>query len=258
MNEPLLQSSAQDQRSLWETAPGWRRLTITASVLTLAAVAVPLLLPQPQTATPSQPIAAVVAQARTAPAIVSAAPAAVVASVQPKTMTRPPAHPAPVLPQPATPQPAAPPPEITATPITPQVSTQPAQTAPQASSNATACAMGPAPTAPQLMGFGTIIRFEDHATSLARIPFTEASVHGKIDPDYIDNLRVLVRKSDGTGQYFIVPKNMVVQIGDRVTLQSSYRNMALPCNYIPITLGSDIGPDPAAANASANAVAPRN
>ncbi len=49
MNEPLLQADTQAGESgLWDKAPGaWRRLTVVASLLTLAAVATPLLLSQP-------------------------------------------------------------------------------------------------------------------------------------------------------------------------------------------------------------------
>lgn len=52
MSEPnlLAQAGAQAQKadhSLWHRAPGWRNLTVAASVLTLVAVAIPVLLPQP-------------------------------------------------------------------------------------------------------------------------------------------------------------------------------------------------------------------
>jgi hypothetical protein len=105
--------------------------------------------------------------------------------------------------------------------------------------------------APVLIGLGTIAGFEDRAASLARISVTESQSGGKIDPDYIDNQRVIVHRNNGRNQVFIVPKGMVVNVGDRVTLQDGYRNMALPCNYIPIQIASDIGPPPAAASQTA-------
>jgi hypothetical protein len=52
MSEPGFQPSAvaaAQQERLWDKAPGWRNLTVLASFLTLAAVATPLLLPQPVT-----------------------------------------------------------------------------------------------------------------------------------------------------------------------------------------------------------------
>ncbi len=60
-----------------------------------------------------------------------------------------------------------------------------------------------------------------------------------------------MHRNNGRNQVFIVPKGMVVNVGDRVTLQNGYRNMALPCNYIPIQIASDIGPPPAAASQTA-------
>ena len=50
MSEPGFQPSAvatARQESLWDRAPGWRNLIVLGSFLTLAAVATPLLLPQP-------------------------------------------------------------------------------------------------------------------------------------------------------------------------------------------------------------------
>jgi hypothetical protein len=49
MSEPglLSQSEAMQKEGLWERAPAWRGLTVIASLLTLAALATPLLSPQP-------------------------------------------------------------------------------------------------------------------------------------------------------------------------------------------------------------------
>ena len=49
MSEPglLSQSEAMQKEGLWERAPAWRGLVMIASILTLAALATPLLLPQP-------------------------------------------------------------------------------------------------------------------------------------------------------------------------------------------------------------------
>src|ERR1700760_3427407 len=48
MSEPSYAPQLHEKKpgSLWEGAPAWRGLTVTASFLTLAAVALPLLLPQ--------------------------------------------------------------------------------------------------------------------------------------------------------------------------------------------------------------------
>jgi hypothetical protein len=110
----------------------------------------------------------------------------------------------------------------------------------------TACTLRPGPTAPQLMGIGTVVALEDHALALAAIQVTESRMGGKIDPAYIDNPRVIVESSTGQRKAFILPKGLQVNLGDRVTLQNGYRNLALPCNYVPVQIVSDIGPPPAA------------
>jgi hypothetical protein len=44
-------------------------------------------------------------------------------------------------------------------------------------------------------------------------------------------------------------------VGDRVTLQDTYRNMNLPCNYIPNLIVGDVGPQ---TNAAPATTPPRN
>lgn len=122
--------------------------------------------------------------------------------------------------------------------------------APATQSNVCLLVGSPSPT-----GFaqGTVMSFEDRATSLARIQRTEAQSGGKIDPDYIDNQRVAVRMMGGRYQVFLVPKTMTVHLGDRVTVQGGYRNINLPCNYIPNLITADLGPMP---DKAASAAAP--
>jgi hypothetical protein len=48
---------------------------------------------------------------------------------------------------------------------------------------------------------------------------------------------------------------MTVHLGDRVTVQGGYRNINLPCNYIPNLITADLGPLPDKA-AAATAPAP--
>jgi hypothetical protein len=91
-------------------------------------------------------------------------------------------------------------------------------------------------------GAGTIMMFENHNTSLARIPLSQAELGGQIDPDYVDNLRVGVHLDSGQNQIFVVPRDMVVRVGDRVTLQGPHRNTALACNFFPPLVTSDLGP----------------
>ena len=92
------------------------------------------------------------------------------------------------------------------------------------------------------MGLGTIIGFETPAQALADIPRREALQGGAIDPAYVNDLRATVRQDGGRVQGFDVPQGMNVQVGDRVTLQNSYRNQNLPCSYVPILIVADSGP----------------
>jgi len=70
--------------------------------------------------------------------------------------------------------------------------------APQAAPAAqpSACVLA-ARAAPAAFGSGTVVSFEDHATSLARIPRAEAEIGGQIDPAFVDNQRVAVRRATG-------------------------------------------------------------
>src|SRR4051812_16203460 len=208
------QSAAQNPapgESLWEKAPAWRRLTMAASVLTLAAVATPLLLPQPQPAQPHVQVVAVAAHPEAPPPKIAASPPVQLAALPPPTHA-----------------------------VTPLV--RPATPAPQSN----VCLLV-GPPAPNHFDAGKVVSFEDHATSLARIQLTQAHNGGQIDPDYVDNQRVTVELRSGQYVVFLVPKTMQVQVGDRVNVQGGYRNINLPCNYVPNLITADLGPAPAAA-----------
>jgi hypothetical protein len=215
MSEPGLLQSAPDPaqgESLWEKAPAWRNLIVGASALTLTALALPLILPQSQAVTPAPQTALVQ----------HAAPVALAA------------------PAPLTTPPIVPIAGATASPV--HTAAPPAQSrAHSPMSTAPACALRQ-PTGPFPMGLGTIIGFETQAQSLADIPRREARLGGAIDPAYVNDLRAMVRQDDGRVQGFDVPQGMTAQVGDRVTLQDSYRNQSLPCSYIPILIVADSGP----------------
>jgi hypothetical protein len=249
MNEPLAQGGPEAGRGdLWSQAPGWRNLTVMASLLTLVAMALPLMAPEP-----AGPVAAVSPVARIAPAErpVAAAVQAPAQAVVPSAVTAPPKAPAAVAgpvhavavpaPAPAPLQTAAlPAPQ--AAPVTAAPETiAPATASPAAPTNVCLIVMQPAPAH---SGSGMVMGFEDRATSLARIQKTEANAGGKIDPDYVDNQRVTVRMGNGRYQVFLVPKSMQVHTGDRVTVQDGYRNLNLPCNYVPNLITADLGPAP--------------
>ena len=254
MSEPLYapQSSEKKPDSLWERAPAWRGLTVTASFFTLAAVALPLLLPRPEAPHVAlQRVAQHVAVSAPAPvaiAIAQPAPpmAALVVAAGPQTTA--PVHAAgaaahaaaPPLPRAPTPAP------VQTASLPPVAAPSPgAQVAPSAApaTQSNVCLMV-MPTSPNAFGSGVVMSFEDHATSMARIQFTESHSGGKIDPAYVDNQRVLVRMNNGQNHVFLVPKTLQVQAGDRVVFQGSFRNINLPCNYVPNLITADTGPAP--------------
>lgn len=111
---------------------------------------------------------------------------------------------------------------------------------------------------PQHFGLGVVVGFENHDISLARIQLTQNQMGGKIDPSYIDLQRVNLRMPNGRIITFIQPKNLPVHVGDRVTVQDAYRNVNLPCTYIPQQITSDLGPaeNPSVPGAGAPAAPP--
>jgi hypothetical protein len=209
-SSPAAQPASGTGSTLWGDSPGLRRLTITAAALTVSAIGLGVLLPS----SPDR----------------STAPAAVTQPTPQALIAPAPPHPAPVAPSfPA-----------------PQITTPAAATAAQPVDEAKACRIAQ-PGAPEHFGTGVVVGFENHDISLARIQVTQQQVGGAIDPAYIDNQRVALRMPNGRVVVFLQPRNLQVHIGDRVTVQSSYRNVNLPCNYVPQLITSDLGPARSAA-----------
>jgi hypothetical protein len=98
------------------------------------------------------------------------------------------------------------------------------------------------PAAPSPMGHGTAIGFQDPAAARAEIPLRQAQQGGAIDPQYIDDQRVLVRQSGGRMRPFDLAAGVSVHLGDHVALQNSYRSKALTCAYVPVMITADLGP----------------
>ncbi len=168
--------------SLWTKAPAWRRLIVSAILLTAAAVALPF-------------------------ALRSAGPNA--ATVPPESAQAAPGQ----------------------------------AGVPSAGSkeSSQACLLIQAPS-PVFFGSGTVVSLEDRAAALVHTRQSEARKGGLIDPAYLTNPRVVVRMPNGRYDVFVVPHDMKVFPGDRVTLQGGYRNVNLPCNYVPNLVTSDLGP----------------
>jgi hypothetical protein len=79
-------------------------------------------------------------------------------------------------------------------------------------------------------------------TARAEIPLRQAQQGGAIDPQYIDDQRVLVRQSGGRMRPFDLAAGVSVHLGDHVALQNSYRSKALTCAYVPVMITADLGP----------------
>jgi hypothetical protein len=112
---------------------------------------------------------------------------------------------------------------------------------PQPQTQSTVCSIiGPQTPIPR--GYGRVVSFIDHGTAMALIQMTQRNAGGLIDPDYVDNQRVAVQVGNGMTRTVLVPKTMQVHIGDTIAWQEGYRNMNLPCNYVPSLITSDLGP----------------
>jgi hypothetical protein len=224
-------------------APALRNLAFLATGLTVAAVvlAVPALRDQANAPAPAATAPVTVAQATPAPAVTQTAAATPVQAG--------PAQAAPVqaAPPPVRRSASAPPVSV---PLAPQAPA-PAQTQfanaaplaqPQGVPQPASCAVN-SRSLVMPFGQGVVTGIEDPLVSSRRIHGIEVATGGNIDPNYATTLRVVVQPSGG-GQSFTpaLPPGLVVHVGDRVIVTSGYRNMNLPCNYVPPHVTSDLGP----------------
>jgi hypothetical protein len=99
-----------------------------------------------------------------------------------------------------------------------------------------------APPAPTSLGAGTVTVLMNPAQIKANIEGGQAQLHGVMDPDYVNRTAVLVHLDSGLNQVGRLPPGQTAKVGDRVTLQSMYRNFALPCHYIPNVVTASLGP----------------
>lgn len=83
-------------------------------------------------------------------------------------------------------------------------------------------------------GAGKVVGFMSSEQALDLTQRTEAERQAKLNPAYINNLRVFVRP-DGSPMRFvaIVPATTTVKIGDQVEFGGAYRDPSLPCHYMP-------------------------
>jgi hypothetical protein len=118
------------------------------------------------------------------------------------------------------------------------------KTAPEPQSS---CPLKPGLLSPA--GAGKVVGFMSSEQALDLTQRTEAERQAKLNPAYINNLRVFVR-SDGSPMRFIaiVPATMTVKIGDQVEFGGAYRDPSLPCHYMPPLTAKIAGPAAPAGN----------
>ncbi len=237
MSEPDLLTSATgaaQQESLWHRAPAWRNLTITATIMTFAAL-VSLQLLAPQADSPVQ---------------VAAGPAAAAAELP--TDQPPPAaqHPLVQAPEPSqqttsVPLPAAPARHDAIVPQERMASVNAPAMPAQAAEPSDSCPITLSPQA-QPMGGGVVVGFEGVLAAQRRAAGNERSIGGPINPAFANTPRAIVRmdgsETGATGQIAVLPPGMTVNIGDHVTFDGIHRDLTMPCGFVPPLVTADNGP----------------
>jgi hypothetical protein len=86
---------------------------------------------------------------------------------------------------------------------------------------------------------GRVTGFLTDQQALERTRKVEALLGARISPAYVSLERVTVERDpqDGAGSTMAaIPEHMIVEVGDRVELNSRYRDQNLRCNFIPWTV----------------------
>jgi hypothetical protein len=245
MSEPGFQPVSLEQTrqdGLWDKAPAWRNLTVAASLLTLAAVAAPLL---------SSPPAETVHLDRVASAKIATAapnllapprtPALPVATSQASaTLSA-------AIPKPATSATHHVPPPVRTALLPAHPETMP-QSIPESATlpnPATACGITIG-TQVLPMGGGVVIGYEETLAAQRRLSANERTIGGPINPTFANTPRAIVQpEGNAPGaerQIVVVPPGMTVGVGDHVTFNRIHRDAAMPCGYVPPLITSDTGP----------------
>jgi uncharacterized membrane protein len=93
-----------------------------------------------------------------------------------------------------------------------------------------ACPLKPGPIFPG--GGGKVAGFLSVQKAQALLHSTEAQLHAKINPKYVNNPRAIL-SSNGQSVIAIVPASMSVKVGDQVEYSGGYTDPSLPCHYVP-------------------------
>ncbi len=93
---------------------------------------------------------------------------------------------------------------------------------------------------------GRVVGFVPREIAMAMIPRSEAGANGRIDPDYVHNLRALFHPYDaapGVRVAVIVPENMNVYVGEDVQMVGGHASPKLACHYVPnLIVAAGTGP----------------
>jgi hypothetical protein len=256
MNAPEGEGRAAPHDTLWQRAPGWRNLVVTATFFTAAALAMPLLAPQEE-AVPAAPVRAISA----APANQASAPVAATSIVAPpparqeRSVAAAPSAPVTQVPAPQAPRPQP----LASLPLPPAAPQPQTQAQPAPAENAQACSIS-LPYEARAMGTGIVVRFEAPARAQQRMRNNQLAVGGPINPIFALAPRMVVRM-DGASpgapdQIVVLPPGMSARIGDRISFNSIHRDPDAACAFIPPLLTTNAGP--AAGETAARPPAPVN
>jgi hypothetical protein len=80
---------------------------------------------------------------------------------------------------------------------------------------------------------GVVVAFVSKQKAATLIMHTESLAHAQIDPDYVDNQRVVLRLSSGRRAVVLVPHDMTVTIGEAVTFTPGHASRGDKCLYVP-------------------------
>jgi hypothetical protein len=81
--------------------------------------------------------------------------------------------------------------------------------------------------------YAAVLKFVPQAVAEQRIANTEQKKQAVIDPAYANNQRVIVMDKSGRQYLVVVPKGMVVHIGEGVSFIPSHGDPNNLCDYIP-------------------------
>ncbi len=86
---------------------------------------------------------------------------------------------------------------------------------------------------PRPVGEGVVVRLLTQGEAMALLSTTQIEVGAPIDSAYVNNVRAIIRVDDRTSKTVLIPYGMEIDIGDRVSFQSSYRSSPRLCSYVP-------------------------